>query len=227
MGIIFYGDPHGEFGPLREAVARERPDHVVVLGDLELARSFREEFRDLMASGIGCWWILGNHDSDTGERLDLLAGDYPEGDLGGRAVDLACRGGVVRVAGLGGVYKGKVWYPKQGLEPRHLTRADFMRSIPHHARWRGGLPLRQRDTIFPEDHAALARFRADVLVTHEAPSSHEHGTTAIDDLARDMRARLVVHGHMHKSYAGRTSHGAPVRGVDGRECFRLSPLDLG
>ena len=42
----------------------------------------------------------------------------------------------------------------------------------------GGLPLRRRDAIFPEDLTALGRLRADVLVTHEAPSSHRYGLSA-------------------------------------------------
>jgi hypothetical protein len=43
--------------------------------------------------------------------------------------------------------------------------------------------------IWREDIEALAAQRADVLVTHEAPSSHPSGVAVIDALARRMGAR--------------------------------------
>lgn len=46
--------------------------------------------------------------------------------------------------------------------------------------WRGGLPLTHRSTIFPDDYERLLKQRADILVTHEAPSAHPHGFAAID-----------------------------------------------
>ena len=38
MPILFYGDPHGDWAPLRAAIAERRPDHVVIVGDLGLTR---------------------------------------------------------------------------------------------------------------------------------------------------------------------------------------------
>ena len=43
------------------------------------------------------------------------------------------------------------------------------------------------------------KLRADVLVCHETPSCHRNGFGAIDDLARDMRVQMVVHGHHHRA----------------------------
>ena len=55
--------------------------------------------------------------------------------------------------------------------------------------------------------------RLDVLVTHEAPiCGHEHGFFALDELARRTGARLLVHGHHHRSYC-RTVGGLTVRGL--------------
>ena len=66
----------------------------------------------------------------------------------------------------------------------------------------------------------LGRLRADILVTHEAPSAHVHGFMAIDDLAIQLGAKLVVHGHHHESIdyleAGLITGDSPflVHGVD-------------
>lgn len=223
MPILFYGDPHGEFAPLFAAAAEHRPEHVVLLGDLELAVPFREQMAPLLSSGVACWYVLGNHDTDDERRYGFLLDDFPEGNLGGRVVELACRDGAARVGGLGGVYKGRIWKP--GAEPRFRTRAEFVKAAGKGNLWRGGLPLGQRDTIFPEDHEILAAQRADVLVCHEAPSSHRHGHGGLDGVAAAMGARLVVHGHHHQSYEASVG-GIRVRGVDGREAFALSPREL-
>jgi hypothetical protein len=55
-------------------------------------------------------------------------------------------------------------------------------------------------TIFPDTTEGLARQRADVLVSHEAPAGHPYGFAAIDRLAVAMGVRLVVHGHHHVEY---------------------------
>ena len=86
--------------------------------------------------------------------------------------------------------------------------------------------MRQRDAIFPEDLRALSGKRADVLVVHEAPSTHRHGFAALDDLARDLRVRLVVHGHHHASTAAVTQNGIAVIGLGKAEVLRLRAGDL-
>ena len=52
-----------------------------------------------------------------------------------------------------------------------------------------------------------------MLVTHEWPTSHEHGFAGIDELAHAMRTKFVVHGRHHHSYEGRTADGISVRGL--------------
>jgi cytosine/adenosine deaminase-related metal-dependent hydrolase len=44
---------------------------------------------------------------------------------------------------------------------------------------------------------ALSKLRADILVTHEAPSCHPYGFAAIDALARAMGVVRSFHGHQH------------------------------
>ncbi len=117
--------------------------------------------------------ILGNHDCETEIAYDNLAGDYPDGDVGFRVVDL----GGYRVAGLPGVFKPSIWYPRpddggQQIEPPRFRNSDtFLAAQPKARWWRGGLSLWHRDSIFPDDFDRLAEQRFDILVTHEAPSS--------------------------------------------------------
>ena len=67
--------------------------------------------------------------------------------------------------------------------------------------------------IWPEDYDDLAGQQADILVTHEAPSSHPAGRAALDALARSMGVRLIVHGHHHVNYLATAEDGLQVLGV--------------
>lgn len=217
--LIVYGDPHGEWRPLLRACEEDRPDGVVILGDCDLDLPLRQRIKPLFDAGIRVRWIPGNHDTDTDERHDRLWGDYPEGNIHARRTQV---GGLV-VVGLGGVFKGRVWYPRAAAaEPAHASRRDYMRRLPRIDRWRDGLPRDMRDAIFPEDVAALTGLRADVLVTHEAPTTHRHGFVGIDTAAKLCRARLVVHGHHHQGYDGALPDGTRVRGLAKAEVFRVT-----
>ena len=212
-GILFYGDPHGVWTPLIEAVRDYRPLAVVILGDCELAQPLPTELAAVWDM-VPCWkWIIGNHDVQTVAEYEFLVDGHPDGDLGSKIVML----GDLRVAGLGGVYRSQVWYPKSGCDlepaPAFRRREDMVRQTARADRFRGGVPRSSRATIFPEDHETLRSSQADILVCHEAPSSDPHGFRAIDELGRDMEVRLVVHGHHHRSYWGHTAYGIPVRGL--------------
>ena len=177
----------------------------------------------LFALGWRVHWILGNKDTETKSVFDHLVADFPEGDIGGKVIEVAG----LRIAGLGGVFKPRIWYPRidepGGViePPRFATRQEFLASLPVREHWRGGLPLWHRDSIFPEDFAKLAQHRFDVLVTHEAPSSHRHGFAAIDRLAEVAAARLIVHGHHHESYGAQLASGIDVRGLAVAETWVL------
>ena len=123
----------------------------------------------------------------------------------------------LRVAGLSGTFRRRVWEPPH---PRRLHSRDELaddvatlgddwteaqRAAMAHAL--------AAMAIWPEDYDALAGLRADVLVTHEAPSSHPQGAAMLDDLARMMGARLVIHGHHHVCYRARAEDGLHVQGV--------------
>jgi hypothetical protein len=177
--ILFAGDPHRNFAPILRACAALPKGVLVLLGDCECDAPLPEILEPAMAAGWDVRWILGNRDTDSERSYDNLAGAYPEGDIGARVVEI----GGVRIAGLSGVFKPRVWHPVECEPPQYQTRAEFHRALPAAEHWRDGLPLWHRDTIFPEDFACLRGARFDVLVTHEAPSSHRHGFAAIDDLA--------------------------------------------
>jgi hypothetical protein len=120
------------------------------------------------------------------------------------------------------VFLDDVWLPHFGHEePRFRSRADLLRTIPGREKWRDGLPPNRRLAVFPEDVEVLARQRLDVLVCHEAPTTHWLGFAAIDGLARRTGASLVVHGHHHRSYAGCLRDGTRVRGLGTAEPWRL------
>ena len=101
----------------------------------------------------------------------------------------------LRIAGLGGVFRGQVWSPPAPWA--FETQKQYLASGGKGNRWRDGLPRKHRSSIFPGDYQRLAGQRADILVTHEAPSSHPHGFTAIDALARSLRVNKSFHGHHH------------------------------
>ena len=69
----------------------------------------------------------------------------------------------------------------------------------------------EREVGFKLD--AMADMQADVLVTHEAPTSHKYGFPEIDLLAEAMGCQLVVHGHVHADYEAVLPSGIRVVGV--------------
>ena len=212
-GILFYGDPHGNWRPLIDAVLRDRPACVVILGDCGLDQPLRQKLAPIWDL-VPVWkWIIGNHDIDSLGEYEFLVESHPAGNLNGTWTSLD--GHIV--TGLGGIYRAQVWYPKFGGAdddpPKFRTRRDMIKVTARADRLKGGLPRSARATIFPEDHEALRSIRADILVCHEAPTSDRHGFAAIDALAHQMGVSLVVHGHHHRSYDGRTADHIPVRGL--------------
>ena len=78
--------------------------------------------------------------------------------------------GGYRIAGLGGVLEVKCGC--RPMIPSSIRKEDYARHGGKGNFWRGGLTRKHRSTIFPIDYASLASQKADILVTHEAPSCH-------------------------------------------------------
>jgi predicted phosphodiesterase len=191
--IFFCGDPHGRFAQIRSAVLEDRPAAVVLLGDIQPAHPLQVEIEEVLGM-TQVWWIHGNHDTDSEDDYDnLFASTLGDRSLHGRVVEIAG----VRIAGLGGVFRGKVWDGE--APPRCDSAEEMLRQGGKGNRWRGGIPLRHRGTIFKADVDRLAAMRADVVVTHEAPSVHPMGSGAITRLAQAMQVSATFHGHHHQS----------------------------
>jgi predicted phosphodiesterase len=216
---MFAGDPHRNFAPILRACAASPPGTLILLGDCECDAPLPQLLAPAIEAGWAVHWILGNRDTDTVRAYDNLAGAYPQGALS--AVPIEAAG--LRIAGLSGVFKPRVWHPVECEPPQFRTRVEFLDALPPSELWCGGLPLWHRDTIFPEDFDRLREQSFDVLVTHEAPSSHRHGFAAIDALARAAGARLIVHGHHHESYEATLPGGIRVRGLGLAEPW-IAPL---
>ena len=199
--IFFVGDPHGKYEHICTAVEQHRPDAVVFLGDMDLPAPLEQVLAPIMAL-TDIWWIHGNHDCDAEAYYrHLFQSGLGDRSLHARVVTVAG----VRIAGLGGVFRGQIWNPNAPqVEP--LTREAFLQKQPKRSRkgnaQTGGLVLRHTATIFPEDHQTLMQQRADVLVTHEAPSCHRNGFKVLDDLAEALGVHTHFHGHHHLRYTG-------------------------
>jgi predicted phosphodiesterase len=217
--IWLCGDVHGRFDHLIETVLlpppEQRPAAVILLGDIQAQQPLEVELAPILAH-TEVWFIHGNHDTDSDADHDHLFGSaLADRNLHGRVVEIDG----VRIAGLGGVFRGQVWTPPNPWA--FETARAYVARAGRSNLWRGGLPRRHRSTIFPAEYQALARLRADVLVTHEAPSCHPHGFAVLDDLARSLRVRQMFHGHHHDRLDYRTewarlafdAHGVGLRGI--------------
>ena len=201
-GVLFYGDPHSKWVPLLDAVADNAPHSVIILGDLIENKNDTQAFADTRAAlnsmldaGIDVRIISGNHDVDSDAVYDLVFHEFGHLVFDGDIITVGPHN--LRIAGLGGVFKGKVWYPQTSDHAVYYSPDDLLADTPNSSRFRGGIPRKQRVSIFPSVVDQLSQQSADILVTHEAPSTHASGFSVIDDLAVSMGAKLIVYGHHH------------------------------
>lgn len=206
MNIVFAGDTHGPLDHLQNLPADVAVVHVGDFAPLAVP------LEQALPAGLQqrFWFVPGNHEFDSPGDYQHVFTDYGTTRcFHGQVIQL----GDLRIAGLGGVFSGKVWWPKTDLVAGVTTRAARRRQTPRQDRFQGGLGLKQRKAIFREDFDQLGECRADVLVTHEAPTTHRHGFVAIDLLARRLGAHTIVHGHHHVDYQRQLECGTCVIGV--------------
>ena len=234
-GIMFYGDPHGVWWPLFDVVEHKKPDAIVILGDLvepkrypESVQVARDALNKLLDAGIDVRLISGNHDTDTVAAHDLVFEEFGAHLIDGKVVELGRK--KLRVAALGGVFRGRIWYPRGvengGETAKFHSASGLLAATPKSERFRNRIPLKQHSTIFPETVRDLAQQKADILVCHEASSSHDFGFPVIDQLAADLGAKLIVHGHHHQAYSAHLKNGIRVRGVGMAEAWDLSESEI-
>lgn len=216
--LMFFGDPHGDLEFVIASVELCRPEAIVLLGDIQARQPLHVELGPILDL-TEIYWIPGNHDTHANEDYDhLWESELADRNLHGRVVEIAG----YKVAGLGGIFRTKIWDPRRPIEEAAFPSSDAMRrTMKREERWRDGISRKHRSSIFPEDFRQLLRSGpADILVTHEAPSAHPHGWQAIDELAEALGVQLVVHGHHHQNIdyvaEGLMSGAAPFRafGVD-------------
>lgn len=206
--ILFCGDTHGRFDQVIEAVHRASPIAIFLLGDIEPSMPLDLELREIILS-TRIYWIHGNHDTDTPDAYDLTFGSgLGQYNIDGRVVDVAG----VRIAGLGGVFRGRVW---DGKVAHFYSEDDYAKKCGKGNQWRGGAPVRHRSTIFPDRVKALSQLQADILITHEAPSAHPCGFEVLTQLANDMKVKQAFHGHHHQriDYPDGVWHGVELHGI--------------
>ncbi|MDD2658309.1 MAG: metallophosphoesterase [Methylococcales bacterium] len=204
--ILFAGDPHGNFKPLIAAAQKYQPEAVILLGDYDLVTPL-ESCLEEIAGLTEIWWIAGNHDFESpGKYNNLFNSAFSDKDLHLKVTEIAG----LRVAGLGGIFLGRVWYPPQ--QPKWLGKHHYLRHQPANIRY-SDLSLKYKSAIWHDEFEALKALKADVLVTHEAPGSHRHGFKVIGDLAVAMGVKKIFHGHLHENYAGFIKNKIKVWGV--------------
>lgn len=221
--IFLLGDNHGNFDHIAPAIERERAagnpvEAVVFLGDIEAQRDFEIEIAPILALGVEVFWIVGNHDTDTEDNWRHLQNSMHR-RIDGKVVEIAG----VRVAGLGGVFRGQIWFPRDSKnagaveDPRFDSYAAFAadlrrRQPPRIASTmdtlKNGTLRKHCSTIFPEPVRQLASQHADILVTHEAPGCHPHGFDELTRLAQLMRVKASFHGHQHDCLDYSAHHAA-------------------
>jgi predicted phosphodiesterase len=217
-GIWFLGDVHGQFKFLTRALeeASNPPRWLVFLGDIDIDhKSLREILAPLHGwnAQMRVAFIHGNHDADSYAHWEMLHDCGDAVDLHGQVVELDG----VRVAGLGGVFQGRVWMPPSEALLANKDQALELGTFAFHG---GQRPApKYLAAIYPDEYEALAAQVADILVTHEAPSCHPYGNAAIDELARCLRVKRSFHGHQHDDLSEeygkvRESLGFDARAVD-------------
>jgi hypothetical protein len=121
--LMFFGDPHGDFEPVITAVERFRPEAIVLLGDLQARQPLQIELQSILPL-TEVHWIHGNHDTDGDlDYRNLFESDLADRSLHCRIVSVAG----YRVAGLGGIFRSKIWDPRRPIEEAAFQSSDAMR----------------------------------------------------------------------------------------------------
>ncbi len=221
MGLVFIGDIHQNWHHVEAGLAAlpALPRAAILLGDMECARPLDHMAAPLLDRGVAVYWIHGNHEYDGGTEMweNLAAPERNPRTAAGALHARVQEVDGIRIAGLGGTFVPHVWsgHAPPRLHRRDQLAADLPVSRPDlsPARAAAAAHILETTAIWPEDVAALAAQKADILVTHEAPSSHPQGVGVLDELARAMGAQLVVHGHHHVTSHAQAPDGLRVISV--------------
>jgi len=213
--VLFAGDPHGEFSQINAAAIQCKPEAIILLGDC-CAEKPLEQYLQSALSETKIYWIQGNHDFSRKLYFNSLFNSaLAEQSLHLKVIEIAG----LRIAGLGGIFSGKMWYPPQ--PPKFISLSDFLKTQPSNIRKQGG-NLKHKSAIFYDDIEKLKQLKADILVTHEAPSCHKYGFKVLDELAEAMGVKKIIHGHHHLHYKSKINDEIEVFGVNKSEVIDLN-----
>lgn len=203
--ILFCGDPHGCFNNVIAAVLNYRPKAVVLLGDYNLELPL-EYYLESIAGMTQVYWIPGNHDFDSqAEYENLFHSAYSYNNLHLKVIDVDG----IHIAGLGGIFMGRIWMP--GDIPKWQDKHHWLKFQPRSTK---KIPNHIDHAIWHHEFERMkATIKADILVTHEAPSTHRYGFTVLDELAHAIGAKIIFHGHHHEYYQKQLPNRIDVIGV--------------
>jgi len=212
--ILFAGDPHGNFEAVISAVRRHKPEAIVMLGDYDLDKPLETYLAEILDM-TEILWIAGNHDFETPNKYqNLFHSALAHQCLHLKVTEVAG----LRIAGLGGIFLGRVWYPPQ--PPKWQNKQHYLNQQCAHIK-NAEISLKYRSAIWHDEFEALKKIKADILVTHEAPGSHRHGFSVIGELAAIMGAKQIFHGHLHENYTRTIKQQIKVCGVANRAVANL------
>lgn len=201
--ILFCGDPHGCFNNIISAVFKYRPKAIVLLGDYNLEVPL-EQYLQTIIGMTKIYWIPGNHDFDSvSEYENLYHSALSYNSIHMKVIEIDG----LRIAGLGSIFCGRIWMP--GDIPKWIDKRHYMQHQPSNVK---KIPLHLDNAIWHHEFEKMKNLRADILVTHEAPSCHRHGFKVIDELAEAIGAKKIFHGHHHRYYQD-SVNGIAVTGV--------------
>ena len=213
--ILFAGDPHGKFTQINAAAIKYKPEAIVLLGDICADKPLEKYLNPALAEST-IYWIQGNHDFSSKLYFNnLFNSKLAVQSLHLKVIEVA----ELRIAGLGGIFSGKMWYPPQS--PKFISLSDFLKTQPSNIRKQGG-NLKHKSAIFYDDIEKLKQLKADIIVTHEAPSCHKYGFKVLDELAEAMGVKKIIHGHHHQHYKSKINDEIEVFGVNKSEVIDLN-----
>ncbi|BCG63318.1 MAG: hypothetical protein methR_P1019 [Methyloprofundus sp.] len=125
--ILFAGDPHGCFANIITAVHQYQPEAIVLLGDYNLESPLEVCLAPIIDK-TQIFWIPGNHDFDSVEEYEFLfSSSLVDNNLHLKVCDIAGH----RIAGLGGVFAGRIWMP--GDIPKWESKKHWLDFMPSNA----------------------------------------------------------------------------------------------
>lgn len=250
--ILMFGDVHGNLKHVLPVVKKQKPAAIIFLGDLELSRPLELEVKEVMQT-TEVFYIHGNHDTDSQVNHDCLFNSaLSDRNLHGRVLEIDG----MRIAGLGGIFREKIWYPKfdlnsasnydnyeafisQGVEANRLKKHAkshqlAIEQIDELSKKLNSQMLTHKSSIFYEDWLNLTDQQADILVTHEAPTCHPYGFKAIDLLAQSLKVKRSFHGHHHdhldytsnNKTLGFMAHGVGFREISDQQGELVLAVDM-